>query len=901
MVDEEKENFWNMIVVAISLIPDICKEIPEIGGKFSGIVGTIVEGKKVLKSIKKHKEFYNDIDSKLQETVPESIDKNNTQLIFHAIIQYLRNSNKRISYYCLNNKEDEFVEDLFIACERSIITFTPKLEKDLRQLLSNLTELIFKHILLLTNKNDILEDIINSFRDSLKVQNELITRQETIENRVIVLESDVSDLRKSQRSVLVKTSADNLEYLNSFYNPLFLEKDNSKVTLSSMYVSPHINLNKQSAANCIMEWFKTKRTINPCMLLYGNAGVGKSSLVSKIIADINTEDGEKEFDFKNDCVLAIALRNHYDLIDMAKKAEAILMDLFSGYSFEELKSKLLILDGLDEICVLKHGFNGHGFLEKMSQLKIGFHVLITSREADSYFSNPSDIYKLRIEQLQWNEKDIEKWCKKYYAIRREKETWCMQFIKDYNDLKKKDKKDQRTEVLCVPIILYICANSEVSISDHNSIVSIYNNAFRILLQRRHIDGQGDNTDLIQEDKISNIITWQYTKELAYQMFLLDTLDLVESNCPNNKNVIGLKNAQSRTKSFLKEKYNLEIHDEDLEIKKELALCPFMKENEKGGITFAHKTVCDYFTAVKLYEDYFAKFNKKYFSLKCNSEAEHKRKTKEAYDVMQSIIEAFRYKMVPGPIINYLNEMNQVPFAESFDNNSNGFDFEGFVATFIEAMEQHLPAIMVLPKPIPEYLYLFNSWIDNSIYKQLGRSFGCLTHFLTGHGFKNECKNTECMKLGLLVNGSEISVNFNGWHFENAYLFGAYFDGADLNNAIFDNAVLSNSNMLGAELNEADLLFADLIDANLYGAELVNADLRYSYLWNANLREADLQYADLREADLRGADLRDTNLEEAILDGAKYCIIKNSETLFPEDFDPKSHNMIEVDEEGYPIH
>ena len=111
----------------------------------------------------------------------------------------------------------------------------------------------------------------------------------------------------------------------------------------------------------------------------------------------------------------------------------------------------------------------------------------------------------------------------------------------------------------LPIILYICGNSEIKLSEHKSIGSIYGDAFCKILSRTHLKGK-KKTKLTRADKPANLVAWQYTKEIAYQMFLLGTLDLIESNEPENMHAIGLKNAKARTKNVLQEKYGIEKKD-----------------------------------------------------------------------------------------------------------------------------------------------------------------------------------------------------------------------------------------------------------------------------------------------------------------------------------------------------
>lgn len=453
---------------------------------------------------------------------------------------------------------------------------------------------------LFTNCDEIAVENLHEIRGLLKSCGLINERLDNLEHRVDDIEQFVS-------SKQYQSKPDNQEYLDYFDEPLFLEKDDdSKVTLASMYVSPHISGKPNTAADCIMEWFN-KKSRKTCMLLFGSAGVGKSTLVSKIIADANQDGKDREFPLRADQVLAVSLRNHCDDIDTEKKSRDILMDLFAGYTIDELRNKLLILDGLDEICVLRRDFDGWGFLNKISSIGLGFHILVTSREEKDYFTDPDDIIGIQIEHLKWEKEEVKAWCDKYAEANEEKRAWCEQFVNEYTDILEKNADDGRRDIFCVPIILYICGNSEIDLSDHNSVGSIYDDAFRSILLRDHIQYQEGKADLAAADikANANLIVWQYTKELAYQMFLLNTLDLAESGDPDHPRTIGLKNARGRTKALLKEKYGLDVNDDSLEMKKELALCPFTRSNNTGGITFAHKTVYEYFTAVKLYEDYFA--------------------------------------------------------------------------------------------------------------------------------------------------------------------------------------------------------------------------------------------------------------------------------------------------------
>ncbi len=366
--------------------------------------------------------------------------------------------------------------------------------------------------------------------------------------------------------------------------------------------------------------------------------------------------------------------------------------------------------------------------------------------------------------------------------------------------------------------------------------------------------------------------WQFTKELAYQMFLVGSLDLIDDDNSKDRRAVGFRNAKKRTEDILREEYDIE--DPDLELKKELAVCPFAKDNDQGGITFAHKTVYEYFSAVKLYEDYFAKFDDKYFNDNDNDTA--------AMDVTQSFFEAFRYDGIPDDIFSYLCKMNEEPFANKLGySESQGLDYKKYEQKFIYAMQNHMYVMIGMKPAVKEYIYIpfykqyresdYRDWIFKTIDKQACTAFANFTCFLTLHRFNNEEKIPECMLIGNYMHNSSRIANFIGWHLEDAYLQGAYLKGACLQ---------------GANLTGADLRGADLTDAHLIGANLTNANL---------------YCANLKGVDLKGADLTDVHcLEATYLKGAKYCNDPEFKTGFPVGFDPKEHGMIEVDIIGIPV-
>lgn len=879
--EEEWHTFWGMISAAAADVPDVITGITDLGSKCSAAIGTIDAGIELWKIVNAHKKLHDSVKRKIYQHVPEALGSS-VNKISKAIFNYLnrlKKQDKNIAYYYQERKDKEFADALYAACVDTVSAYNVP-EPELRFFLSEVAKIILDpaNALLLTEDEEILKGLLNSVRNlneglevvhnsqhALKGELQRFLRDYSdlamevyelsdevgwikrdvgqIRDDVDHLKTQVNDMQQPLSSQQTQSQPDNQEYLERFDEPLFLEKDDeSNVTLASMYVSPHISGTSDKAADRIMAWYR-KKSRTTCMLLFGSAGVGKSTLVSKIIADANRYSDDRDFPLLADQVLAVALRNHCDDIDIDKKSRDILKDLFPGYSKDELRNKLLVLDGLDEICVLRRDFNGFNFLNKLAQLDTGFHVLVTSREDREYFDDPDDIIGIQIERLKWEKEELEAWCRKYADAKEEKRTWCKQFISEYTDMLKKNANDGRKDIFCVPIILYICGNSGIQLSDHDSVGEIYDDAFRRILLRKHIQSQEGQVDLVEADAGSNIITWQYTKELAYQMFLLNTLDLAEVGDPEHPHTKGLKNARSRTKAFLKEKCGLEVNDDALKPKKELALCPFTRSNNADGITFAHKTVYEYFTAVKLYEDYFTQFDAKYFqNNKPQTEA-------AAKAVAESYIEAFRYKGIPAEIFAYLNSMQKPPFSGSFGMNTGGFDAEHFLQTYVFGMKTCILSRVAVKEPVSEYNYWFEP-----VSEQFNRAFQNFTWFLTGHGFTNADDIDACKHIRDLLSLTDTEVCLSGWN-----LSGSDLHDVDLSNAYLSGTNLSSANLTGTNLCNADLRYANLSSANLAEANLSNADLS-----GANLTDADLTNSLLNGASIEAADLNGANLSAADL-------------------------------------
>ena len=649
--------------------------------------------------------------------------------------------------------------------------------------------------------------------------NEILSKQDETTNAISALHDDVKELKESQMAerkheepVLAEIVDQNKKYIDTYNEPLFLENDEyfkpeyranseNKARLNSVFVLPELHYDGN---NCNLEEVLYNWRFNAgkeeelhdakIFLLYGKAGDGKTSLVSHILA--KNILGEK--------CHAIALRNHLDTLAAENENKwELLKECFKKKSVremlddEEFSGKVLILDGLDEVCVLRQHFNGNTFIRGlMSDAPSDVKILITSRNGN-YFEDVGSCNDVTTGTLQWTEGKVKEWCDAYKAVHACRAEWC-----DELPDKLKSKEEKFRNALSTPIILYICCVRNIDISTENSIAGIYDEAFNKIGMREF----NQNTKFEDADRKQHEVNWQYTKELAFQMFLNGTLEEVVA-------VDGMNDfAKERTRTILKEKHKTDAYDKiEPEFKKYFAVCPFVSKKGESGVEFAHKTVGEYFTAVKLYEDYFGKLFQ-------NGEQT------DDETVWKTIFQAFRYKEIPEDIIDYLVDITE--------KENNKAWKEKLFRSFHEGMTEQYWWKNLGAEPE----YKANRFI---LTEQVYQAFANLTRYFTKLGFaKYDKEHYEYNKKFAMIIGSYfpkntilLSVCCSNW---------ICLRGINANKVVWWGANLSNADLSDANFIDANLLGANLIGAHLNRIILEESDLPY---WDAWLRTANNKLID----------------------------------------------------------
>ena len=607
-----------------------------------------------------------------------------------------------------------------------------------------------------------------------------------------------------------KIHDDNDEYKMKYQDTLFLEAevdDNKKAALKDVYIIPNIKTNNLNTEFDLQKWMQD--CDSRIVLLYGKAGIGKTSLLSWI-AFTNS--------FKQECHI-LELRKYSQNINI-KNPWVSIKKCFNCENDSAYENKIIILDGLDEICVLNNEFNGNIFIDNLRKnISTGFgrniRIIITSRMG--YFKEIEKNIHIDSLTIGWSEDTVIKWCDAYCSFHQNRKLWSESFKKAYNSL---DKMDKRKDIFCSPLILYICCIFQIDISKHKSVASIYDEAFNIVGKRRY-----NELDVFSEKTFE--INWQFTKELAFQMFINDKLeDTLQSDFVHKAKQKVIKWAQRK---------NIEETIEP-EFKKLYAINHF-SFNRNEAVEFAHKTVVEYFVAVKIYEDFFEHILDESIEESDNNT-----------EVWHNIFNAFRYKKIPMDIMKYLTELI---IKKKNDTWKNKF----FKAYYIGIKEQALTTVAELKS---EY-----STSHTGLINQIHIAFRNLTWFLTYIGFNNKHFNNTSEQLEILSSYIKGDVNLSGW-------------------AKLDYLNLSNIDLEGANLSTTCLNNVNLNQTNLSDANLQNTTIRFAFFQNTSLKNAYLQNAHLEDTHftdvcLLGAKLTDTHLErtsffrtsliDAHLDGA----------------------------------
>lgn len=266
------------------------------------------------------------------------------------------------------------------------------------------------------------------------------------------------------------------EYADKWNNNMFLndfgkwDENGHAVKLSDVYIEDHLPCfiwrnNKKRSENLkelLSKYIREKHGYNKMLLILGQPGIGKSTLITWITANFTDRvDDTLIYQFASD------LKDVNRYVFNSDKRQLVIGEL--SLSLKALDGKILILDGFDEISVEDARIEILNRLYRdlvKNNLLHNFLLIITCRE--NYIQS---LYKIECDYITlqaWKGNQIQSFCEIYSKkskCRVSKETM-------ENIVRNKD-------VLGIPLILYMVLALEISVEKEGSIVEVYDQVFSV--------------------------------------------------------------------------------------------------------------------------------------------------------------------------------------------------------------------------------------------------------------------------------------------------------------------------------------------------------------------------------------------------------------------------------------
>lgn len=392
---------------------------------------------------------------------------------------------------------------------------------------------------------------------------------------------------------------DYYNYVRSYGDLLFLHKAEGKraITLKDTYIMPEYKLARQSSikeiesSKNIMEFLTefSNDHENRVMIIEGDAGVGKSSLVAHLCFH-NEKFLEKTGKgiFGSAEIYCVRLRNltmNKGFIDVPVSHIIESLGFQTDSEYEILsKQAVVLLDGFDELCMID-GMNDYAE-HVLAEIIRGFpdyHIIITTRPKFL------DISKLREQGVytgigyiilkHFNVAKRNEWIEKYRSVCEEDE---------YCQLEKIGKiDDDASEGICdTPLALYMLAAGKITDEAWENPWVLYHQIFRIELSSTEYNKLFSKKLYAHSISRYNDVLYQVSAEIAYKMYMTGNKKLYVTKGDIEEIISHLKLEKNQTGSLIKRCY---------------ALCNYWKNDGKSGIAeFYHNNIRDFFLCEKIF-------------------------------------------------------------------------------------------------------------------------------------------------------------------------------------------------------------------------------------------------------------------------------------------------------------
>lgn len=586
-------------------------------------------------------------------------------------------------------------------------------------------------------------------------------------------------------------------------------------------------------------------TENKMLLILGQPGIGKSTLITWIAANYEEiRNNILVYQFAND------IRNYEWKTPTANENmfDDIIKNLCLDYV--QLQGKVLILDGFDEIKVsgdraqiLNHLY----WKVRKTNIVQPFSLIITCRE--NYINDVSNVQCDYITLLPWDAAQMRSFCDIYGE-------------KNHSNISNitMRKLEDNAAVFGIPLLLYMILALNISVEQQGSVVDIFDQIFAI-------NGQGgiysrciNNKYYAEDHRIGQYKNYihQVSREVALCMF---------ENNPDRA-VISIAQYDEICNRIIDEE-----SQQNSELKQDLLLGNFYKifrHVERVGeeeLSFIHRSIYEYFIAEYIIS---------------------------SIDITSLEVSAGNLGVLlkKGRLSNQILEYINYKVTKNKSDKTSHLFKSIFQIMLKDGMAYHVSSAYKIS--FQEEQQILSNMLDLIMLQE--KSIGEINNNII---FYLQCKNPNSLNLkGIILKNVDLTgANLSGANLCNADLSGSKLERANLSNASLqlanlENANLNNANLVGAsligaklnntELNCANLQKVDFSGAELIKAKLICADLLNTQWVNAKLQGACLCRANLTQVALRNAYLDGANLSGAEVEGLNLNATALMGTIFDED-------------------
>ena len=587
------------------------------------------------------------------------------------------------------------------------------------------------------------------------------------------------------------------------------------------------------------------------ILLLGDPGQGKSSFCKHLLHHCIADKPKQKIFFiplryvtdprvwLNNPIQSIVEQINNDLnnkyIPVGEKCEFVR---------NELNNALIVLDGLDELCMIENmdKREAEAFCKELLRecRNASFKILVTSRYG---YVDTTQLEKQELLVLQLSPLSLEQqqtWLQKYRWFHSETPL-TEEKLTAYN------QHEHLAELLNQAILLHIIATLRQDIDPSTNKGSIYQKLFDELCEAnwKQSEGQLDNLKDMTPDILRDIL-----QRIAFVIYENQQTYIIQQQLAE----LGKENTE----------FGAMVKDKGIDFSKTLLMASYMRRNDTQqstsdqyqAIEFLHKSLQEYLTAEYIWQQLKDEL--------CATQ--NKRGNKTTYTLQQTheLLKLCDRLFTPQSLLPEESVVKQclvdiINSDRSSEKNTVGERLLDFWEKMIPYQFLYPTTDLSEPPSITPTericRTLYGYWLCfKTLYpeqdlqpkdEQLRRPMAALWRLL---GFANP--DPLSLSYQNLINANLSGANLIRADLRKAYLSDAYLSGA----------YLIHADLRKADLSRADLRGADLRGAYLSGAYLIHADLIHADLSHANLRGADLSRADLSRADLSRADLRDTKVD-----------------------------------------